>query len=56
MNLIFERKGRLLLLAESQCKGAAETNRATIKRLLPFKSIKSLALDNGAEDAKRGML
>jgi IS30 family transposase len=58
LNSLTERKSRLLLLTKIDRKGAAETNRAIIKRLqkLPVKARRSLTLDNGTENAKHEKL
>jgi transposase, IS30 family len=53
-----ERKSRLVLITKLQRKGAAETNKAIIKRLkkLPATGRQTLTLDNGTENAQHEQL
>ena len=53
-----ERKSRLLLLSKLDRKGAAETNKAIIRRLkkLSGSGRRTLTLDNGTENAKHEKL
>ena len=53
LNTLVERKSRLVLISKLDRKGAAETNKAVIKRLknLPAAGKRTLTLDNGTENA-----
>jgi len=54
LNSLTERKSRLLLLSKLDRKGAAETNKAIIRRLkkLSGNGRRTLTLDNGTENSK----
>ena len=54
LNTLTERKSRLVLITRIPRKGAAETNKAVIKRLkrLPETSRQTLTLDNRTENAQ----
>lgn len=54
LNTLIERKSRLVLITKLDRKGAAETNKAVIRRLkkLPATGRRTLTLDNGTENAK----
>jgi IS30 family transposase len=58
LNTLTERKSRLVLISKISRKGAAETNKAIIKRLkkLPAHGRQTLTLDNGTENAKHEQL
>ncbi len=58
LNTLTERKSRLVLITKIPRKGAAETNKAIIKRLkrLPEASRQTLTLDNGTENAQHEQL
>jgi IS30 family transposase len=58
LNTLTERKSRLVLITKLPRKGAAETNKAIIKRLkkLPANGRQTLTLDNGTENAKHEQL
>ncbi len=58
LNTLTERKSRLVLITKIPRKGAAETNKAIIKRLkrLQEASRQTLTLDNGTENAKHEQL
>lgn len=58
LNTLVERKSRIVLITKLPRKGAAETNKAIIRRLkkLPAKGRQTLTLDNGTENAKHEQL
>jgi IS30 family transposase len=58
LNTLTERKSRLVLITKLDRKGAAETNKAVIKRLkkLPAAGRRTLTLDNGTENASHEQL
>jgi IS30 family transposase len=58
LNTLVERKSRLVLISKLDRKGAAETNKAVIKRLknLPAAGRRTLTLDNGTENASHEKL